>query len=98
MFHKQTQPLKLEIEVIFRVEIIYIIIISFACSRVVFCHVEPNDTQPFLAAKLLLLELLHFDVLRPHTERETYMYHNFKNPVILENIPLLNNLLYMKVS
>ena len=45
-----------------------------------------------------MMELLDFDLEILHQEREQSLYKRFKDPFVVENMCLLNDLLHIKVS
>ena len=68
-------------------------------GRVVFCHLHMADAKtPYHAVTALLMELLEFQYDTPHQEREQALFQTFRDPFIIEHLPLLNDLLHLKVS
>ena len=57
-----------------------------------------ESRTPFYAVKNLMMELLDFDLEILHQEREQSLYKRFKDPFVVENMCLLNDLLHIKVS
>ena len=66
--------------------------------RVVFCQLDVSFTKtPYLTMTTLLMELMEFQYNTPHQERENILLKTFKDRFILDNLPLLNELLHLKV-
>ena len=54
--------------------------------------------NPYHAVMALLMDLLEFQYDTPHQEREQALFQTFRDPFIIEHLPLLNDLLHLKVS
>ena len=62
-----------------------------------FCQLDVSFTKtPYLTMTTLLMELMEFQYNTPHQERENILLKTFKDQFILNNLPLLNELLHLK--
>ena len=62
-----------------------------------FCQLDVSFTKtPYLTMTTLLMELMEFQYNTPHQERENILLKTLKDQLILNNLPLLNELLHLK--
>ncbi len=57
-----------------------------------------DSKTPYFVVKSMLMDLLKVsDMDQPHQEREKHLLNTFTNPFIINNLPMLNDLLHLQV-
>lgn len=67
--------------------------------RVVMIALHLVDSKmPYYVVRSLLIEILDLDMEKPHQEREHYLFSILHDDFVIQHLPLLNDMLHLKVS